>query len=274
MAAVDQLQLVTPLPGLAAVDVPHLVELSPVEIDKGTLARPNCRQRRIHPSVKGMRRFEATAAQGRRGQPRAVEEARADAGDGHARCDGPFEQGLARLPQTRIRAVVPGQLVEQPVLAGDEHLVADQSVGAGGQARPERAHARRGGRRETCAEPVCRGQQPSHERRVPAALAQQVIPQPVDEHHHGPPRRRQVERVERPFLLSHPQGPHHRRQDAGQPGRVVRGQQALVKHLTRPQRPMAADSARANAMAWASAGSPSASALIRSPMSSVVTVPS
>src|SRR5450631_1878647 len=31
-AAVDQLQLVAPLPGLAAMDVPHLVELSPVEV--------------------------------------------------------------------------------------------------------------------------------------------------------------------------------------------------------------------------------------------------
>src|SRR5450759_3723457 len=116
-ATVDQLQLFTPLPGLAAVDVPHLVELSPVEIDKGTLARPNCRQRRIHPILKGMRRCEASAAQRRVGQPRAVEETRAYAGDRDAVRDGPLEEGLVRLPQTRIRTLVPGQLVEQPVLA-------------------------------------------------------------------------------------------------------------------------------------------------------------
>jgi hypothetical protein len=131
-ATVDQLQLVTPLPGLAAMDVPHLVEVSPVEIDEGTLARPNCGQCRIHPGIKRTRRCEATAAQRRGCQPGAVEEARADADHGHAVCDDPFEHGLARLPQTRIRAVVPGQLVEQPVLTRNEHLIADQSVGAGG----------------------------------------------------------------------------------------------------------------------------------------------
>src|SRR5665647_2384430 len=99
--AVDQLKLVAPLPGLAAMDVPHLVKLSPVEIDEGTLAGPNCRQRRIHPSVKGVRRGEGAAAQRRVGQSRTVEEACADAGDSHAAGYGSLEHCLARLPQAR-----------------------------------------------------------------------------------------------------------------------------------------------------------------------------
>src|SRR5665647_836855 len=172
---VDELELITPLPGLAAMDVPNLVELSPVEVDESTLAPPNCRQCRIHPSIKRTRRGEATAAQRRVGQSRAVEEARADADDGQALCGYAFKHGLARLPETRIRAVVPGQLVEQPVLARNEHFVADESVGPWGQSRPERAHARRGGRREASAEPVCRRQQPSQKRCMPAALAQEVV---------------------------------------------------------------------------------------------------
>ena len=78
---VNQLKLVTPLPGLAAMDMSNLVEFSPVEIDKGTFAAPNCCQSAVHPAIKRTCRLETPSAQRRVGQPRAVEEARADPDD-------------------------------------------------------------------------------------------------------------------------------------------------------------------------------------------------
>src|SRR5665647_2376446 len=105
---VDQLKLITPLPGLAAVHVPHLVELSPVEIDEGTLAGPHCGQRRINPCLEGVRRLERPTSQRRSGQSRTVEESGPDAGDGQAVGSRALKNGLARLPHAWIRTVFPG----------------------------------------------------------------------------------------------------------------------------------------------------------------------
>jgi len=126
----------------------HFVELPPVQVDQGSLAGTNCGQRRIHPCLKGMRSQEGATSQCCSGQPGAVEESRSDARDGHTVRGGPLKDGPARLPQARIRPVVPRQLVEQAVLAGHEHLVPDESVGTWRQTRAERPHARRGCRRK------------------------------------------------------------------------------------------------------------------------------
>ena len=110
---------------------------------------------------------------------------------------------------------------------------------------------------------------------MPAALAQQVVAQPVDQHDHRPARRRQVEQVTvAARRVGHAEaagdGGQHPRQSGGV---VRRGQAGVVEHGD-AQRPIVADSSRAKVMACPRAASPSASALIRNPMSSAVTVPS
>ncbi len=272
---VDQLQLVAPLPGLAAVHVTDLVQLAPVEVDQRPVATPDGRDGRVDAGVQGGRGGEGPSAQGCVGQARPVEEARTDPGDSHPVRGRLLEHGRQRLPAPRVGAVLPGQLVEQPVLAGHQDLVADQSVGPRRQAGAERAHAGGGGRGEPGGEATGRGQQAAQERRVAAALAQQVVAQPVDQHDHRAARGRQLEQVAvSSRRVRHGEAAGDGGEHPGQPAGVVGREEAgAVRHVG-AQRPIVAESSRANVMAWVSAASPSASALIRRPMSSAVTVPS
>ncbi len=65
---VDRLELVTPLPRLAPVDVADLVELPPVEVDERAPLGAQRPQRGVHAALQGGRRAEPAAAQRRPGQ--------------------------------------------------------------------------------------------------------------------------------------------------------------------------------------------------------------
>ena len=97
-----------------------------------------------------------------------------------------------------------------------------------------------------------------------AALAQQVVAQPVDQHDHRPAgrgparaghrRARRVRHAEAAATAG--------RTPASPVASYAGGRQAVVERGD-AQRPMLADSSRAKVMAWPRAASPSASALIR-----------
>ena len=94
------------------------------------------------------------------------------------------------------------------------------------------------------------GQQTPQERRVTAALAQQVVAQPVDQHDHRPARRRQLEQVTvAARRVRHAEAAGDGGQDPRQPGGVVRRWQAGVVEHGDAQRPIVADSSRAKVMA-------------------------
>ena len=108
-----------------------------------------------------------------------------------------------------------------------------------------------------------------------AALAQQVVAQAVDQHHHRAARGRELEQLAVPSGgVRQAEAARDGGQHPGQPAGVVGREQAVAVQHVGAQRPIVAESSRANVMAWSRAASPSASALIRRPMSSAVTVPS
>ena len=199
--------------------VADLVQLAPVEVDQRPVATADGRDGGVDPGVQGRRGGEGTAAQGGVGQPRPVEEAGTDPGDRHPVGGRLLEDGRLRLPAPRVGAVLPGQLVEQPVLAGHQHLVADQPVRPGRQAGAERAHAGGRGRGEPGGQAAGRGQQAAQERRVAAALAQQVVAQAVDEHDHRAARGRELEQVGRLVRRRPARRGCGRRRAAPRPGR-------------------------------------------------------
>ena len=95
------------------------------------------------------------------------------------------------------------------------------------------------------------GSRPAQERRVTAALAQQVVAEPVDQHDHraGADGASSSRSPSRPGASGTPRLRGDRGQDPGQPGGVVRRWQAGVVERGDAQRPIVADSSRAKVMA-------------------------
>jgi hypothetical protein len=138
---VDVRQLVIPgvgpdperVPGAVEVAVVHGHERAPVLRD----GRRGLRGERAH-AVGGP---ELRAAQRGNRQALTAEGAPGHVNRGDARGRGALVERRQRLPLARIHPRIPAQAVEQPILAGDEDLVAEHPVLARGGARPDRGQA-------------------------------------------------------------------------------------------------------------------------------------
>ena len=87
--AVDRLELVAPLPGVAAEDVPGLVELAPVEVDEGARRRPHGGERGVDPGGQAVGGREAPTAERGVGQARSRRSTRGRRGSPAPRTGAP-----------------------------------------------------------------------------------------------------------------------------------------------------------------------------------------
>ena len=117
-------------------DVADLVEVAPVEVHQRAWRRSHGGQGRVDPLRPGSpAATNRPTAQGGVGQPRPVEVGRARPARPRPRPGHRLEDGLVRLPGARVGAVLPGQLVEQPV---GSRARAPRSRAARGRRRPDR----------------------------------------------------------------------------------------------------------------------------------------
>ena len=277
--AVDRLELVAPLPRVAAVDVADLVEVAPVEVDERPRGGAHGGSGGVDPV----------------GEARTRRRTARRAGAARVRPDPSKKPGPTRVTATPsatarsktvasgchalgVRAVLPRQLVEQPVLARHEHLVAEQPV----RARPA-------ARCRSC---------PSTSPSSTGTRSRPGMPSARSERSHGawPPRRRSSSWPRPSRRTTTARGaasakangrrptprPGHARGCVATDGRTSAspapvGSRPVGRPASGPAPSApgeAADRSRAKSSASARACSPSAAAEIRSAMSSAATVPS
>ena len=169
----------------AAADVADLVDVPPVDVDQAARRRAQRRRSRRPPGRRGSPRPRTgrRAAPPRSGRSRR----RSPARSARRRCPAAaacWNTVVSRLPAPRVDRRLPGQLVEQLVALGHQHLVADQAVRArrqaGAQSCPCWWRWWSGSPRSSV--PV-RSSCAAQERRVPGPLAQQQVAEAVDQQH-------------------------------------------------------------------------------------------